>query len=838
MPGIFKKLSANDIKITSFEAHKRYSNTNLSSLGVSADFVYWSPYNKSTYTTGSIKYSQIDKLYYRDYIRKRAHRLELDDATYTTQERRLYEYANVISIPQKTFGSEVQPGTFILSCSYGSEEQFHIKDDGFGNLYDVNKGRTNFPNEDYRILYIGPTQAFKRKDLTIDYETGKEYVNNPFTNGYTRTVYDDSYFLNEVEFKNVNFVSSSNFGFFSVRPSATDSYIKTPHQPQFNFEKDDDFTINFYYDLNTIDHDNSAVDGDYFILTKEGNKTVAALPSEKTRNISLRRSGSAQIKTAPIGNQFPYRIYYKGNTPSANTASLFFERSDGETTQFVSSSFFLSGSSDTQKFISCKSQDSSLLLRINGTETVSTTQNSPRLSKTVSNKADITFYNKPNPNGSYSNFIGNEGGQISQLMIWNQALSGAEIRQVSESIIGTPNIGNIFYDNGFAVTTHPDYMHVLNNYDVSNMFSSVTSGSIAGSGNFDASRSAGIRFNPNGTKLFTCNTSNDKIITFDLDSPFDVTTINRSSSYSDFISNPMSIEFSPDGLNFYVGSYSGESITQYKLSSSFDLGSKTGITKTLDLTGTNAYTPYGMCLNNTGTRLFIVNSLGASEQISQRDLEDPYDISTVLPISSSRHVQNDLGGFITTSPDGVNFDSTGYNMFIVGVKDGGGVIAHYTLNTPFDIRSIDLSKSYSTSISDYFDYPSDIIFNNEGTKAFLITAVSQPATNAQDVIWEFNPTQNINRFEYKNTHLITENEYQCTMTEDEFEFTRNSSTRKIPFSDSEDLANFATGSNFKPYVTSVGLYDDMGNLLVVGKLGQPIKASDETDTTFVIRFDT
>ena len=96
----------------------------------------------------------------------------------------------------------------------------------------------------------------------------------------------------------------------------------------------------------------------------------------------------------------------------------------------------------------------------------------------------------------------------------------------------------------------------------------------------------------------------------------------------------------------------------------------------------------------------------------------------------------------------------------------------------------------------------------------------------------------IDTLSYKNTHLITENEYQCTMTEDEFEFTTNISARKIPFSQNEDIANFATGSNFKPYITSVGLYDDNGNLLVTGKLGQPIKASSETDTTFVIRFDT
>ena len=30
----------------------------------------------------------------------------------------------------------------------------------------------------------------------------------------------------------------------------------------------------------------------------------------------------------------------------------------------------------------------------------------------------------------------------------------------------------------------------------------------------------------------------------------------------------------------------------------------------------------------------------------------------------------------------------------------------------------------------------------------------------------------------------------------------------------------------------------MNELLVVGKLGQPVRMSDETDTTFIIRWDT
>ena len=188
MPGIFKKLSANDIKITPFEAHKQYDTTDLASIGASTASINWSGQNKSTFTTGSIKYYQIDKLYYRNYIQERAHRLELDDATYTTQERRLYQSASLLSLSQKTFGSEVQPESFTLNITKGGTT-YNIADDGFGNLYDTEIGKDNFPNEDNRVFYLAPVNGFKRADLTIDYKTGNEYVNNPFVDGYSRTVH-------------------------------------------------------------------------------------------------------------------------------------------------------------------------------------------------------------------------------------------------------------------------------------------------------------------------------------------------------------------------------------------------------------------------------------------------------------------------------------------------------------------------------------------------------------------------------------------------------------------------------------------------------------------------
>ena len=51
------------------------------------------------------------------------------------------------------------------------------------------------------------------------------------------------------------------------------------------------------------------------------------------------------------------------------------------------------------------------------------------------------------------------------------------------------------------------------------------------------------------------------------------------------------------------------------------------------------------------------------------------------------------------------------------------------------------------------------------------------------------------------------------------------------------LKDFATGSDFSPYITTIGLYDDTNDLLALGRLSKPIKNDKELDITFVLRFD-
>lgn len=100
------------------------------------------------------------------------------------------------------------------------------------------------------------------------------------------------------------------------------------------------------------------------------------------------------------------------------------------------------------------------------------------------------------------------------------------------------------------------------------------------------------------------------------------------------------------------------------------------------------------------------------------------------------------------------------------------------------------------------------------------------------------PGNGLFNVDFQSLHPVYENEYMCTVDSRDYNYTNNISTRKTKSDQSPLLANFATSSLFHPYVTTIGLYDEDNNLLVVGKLGQPVRMNDEADTTFVLRWDT
>jgi hypothetical protein len=51
------------------------------------------------------------------------------------------------------------------------------------------------------------------------------------------------------------------------------------------------------------------------------------------------------------------------------------------------------------------------------------------------------------------------------------------------------------------------------------------------------------------------------------------------------------------------------------------------------------------------------------------------------------------------------------------------------------------------------------------------------------------------------------------------------------------IADNVTGSSYHPYATTVGLYNESNELLVVGKLATPYPIPANTDMTFIVKWD-
>lgn len=84
-----------------------------------------------------------------------------------------------------------------------------------------------------------------------------------------------------------------------------------------------------------------------------------------------------------------------------------------------------------------------------------------------------------------------------------------------------------------------------------------------------------------------------------------------------------------------------------------------------------------------------------------------------------------------------------------------------------------------------------------------------------------------------NLPVYTHN-YHCKIKTGEFNHTLNKSALETK---DGQIATNLTHPTFQPYITTVGLYNDANELIAVGKLGQPIPKSAETDMVIVTKLD-
>jgi hypothetical protein len=561
---VYKKLKASDVSITPSEAHKQYSydSSSAGANGLTFNTALWTSESKAHYSTNTLagnfqnhrKYFQLDKMFYRDYITDNANLIP--DVNYIKQERRLYDKTNILSIPQNLFGSRIHPSSFNLTGSFNSgNTNIEIRDDGEGNVYPTTYtlGTTNWPSEKGRIVYIGPVKGFKKKDLTTIPGTGHKIVNgeDSFT---LENVYDDSYYINQVDYNKVTFNGDTPLTFINT---GTEGHLRLDHDSKYNFGFDDDFNISFYFKTSEIDSQRasgSANNGKYYLIAKSDTKTIIPNPGEgQSETLSTFASGNLQALDVPAENTYPFKIYYTDDVDE--TGSIFFERSNGSLLSFVSTSLFYSGSTDEIIHISAQKTGNELQIWKNGVKTVSGSDIDPVVCKDQPPTNEANLYI-----GSRGNIDSYLNSNLSQIMIWDGALSATQIQNVSESITGTPYIGNIFYDEGFVTINHPSYSDVLQQYGSSQSQTITLNPTLGDEFNHDISA---IAFT-NPTYNFTLNPLvNGNFYNQDAKFWFDTTEYsftNPTTVYNGLVGNFYT--FSPQSSNVNLGNVTLEGINR------------------------------------------------------------------------------------------------------------------------------------------------------------------------------------------------------------------------------------------------------------------------------------
>jgi len=89
---------------------------------------------------------------------------------------------------------------------------------------------------------------------------------------------------------------------------------------------------------------------------------------------------------------------------------------------------------------------------------------------------------------------------------------------------------------------------------------------------------------------------------------------------------------------------------------------------------------------------------------------------------------------------------------------------------------------------------------------------------------------------FSSSIRIYENQYKCVINENEFQYSLNPTLLSGSLDDV--YYSYVTGSTFTPYITTVGLYNENNELLVVGKLSSATPIAQQTDTTIIVNFDT
>jgi 6-phosphogluconolactonase (cycloisomerase 2 family) len=227
------------------------------------------------------------------------------------------------------------------------------------------------------------------------------------------------------------------------------------------------------------------------------------------------------------------------------------------------------------------------------------------------------------------------------------------------------------------------------------------------------SQTTGVAFNTDGTKMYTTGYAVGSVNQYTLSTGFDVSTASydQSLSLSAQDSTLGEIAFNADGTKMFVMGLVGQDVNEYTLSTGFNI-STASYSQSFSVASQET-APWGLEFNSDGTKMFIVGETSDSVQ--------EYTLSTGFNVSTASYSQSFSVAAQENQPRGITFNTDGTKMFVIG--RAGDDVNEYALSTGFDISTASYTGTTFSVISQESG-PTGITFNTDGTKMFVAGYVS------------------------------------------------------------------------------------------------------------------
>jgi sugar lactone lactonase YvrE len=256
-----------------------------------------------------------------------------------------------------------------------------------------------------------------------------------------------------------------------------------------------------------------------------------------------------------------------------------------------------------------------------------------------------------------------------------------------------------------TVATDLELSHTFANAYANGVFSYTDNSALGNS----ISNPQGLCFGNNGTKFYIMCSSQQKIYEFNLSTPFDVTTrslVNSFSTSSNF-SQGSDFIITPDGTRIFLTQTQGGRIDTYELTTPFDITTCSNFALVRNMNSTDGEsTPTGICFSPDGTNMYVTGTTG--NRVYHLSLSTGYDPSSTIAMVSETSVGSIDATAITMKPDGTRF-------FIY--SDSANAVKIYDTSTAFSFSSVGYTGQYTATNA---SSGRGLAFNDTGSQLNII----------------------------------------------------------------------------------------------------------------------